>query len=112
MHSGNETDKDNIYRFPEIEKKAAEVDNTNNAEPEKQILVLESTIALAIKIHKSLTPKLEKFLKSFFKITGYGLIVFVWVIRKGASFSYKVIHGTYELIDWVLVQFATSVHKA
>jgi len=112
MDSGNEKEKDNIYRFPEIEKKAAEVDNTNNIEPEKQILVLESTIALAIRIHKSLTPKLEKFLRLFFKITGFGLIGFVWVIRKGASFSYKVMLGVYDLIDWILIQFAAGVHKA
>lgn len=110
MDSGN--DKDNIYRFPEIEKKAAEVDNTNNAEPEKQILVLESTIALAIKIHKSLTPKLEKFLRFFFKISDYGLTGFVWVIRKSAILSYKALLGTCDLIDWILVQVATSIHKA
>jgi hypothetical protein len=112
MDNGNEKDKDNVYRFPEIEKKAAEVDNTNDAEPEKQILVLESTIALAIKIHKSLTPKLEKFLRLFFKTTGYGLIGLVWVIRKSSRFLYKVILRSYDILDWILVQFATTVHKA
>jgi len=111
MDSGNEKEKDNIYRFPEIEKKAAEVDNTNNVEPEKQILVLESTIALAIRIHKSLTPKLEKFLRLFFKISGWGLTGFVWVIRKTVILAYNVMLGLYDLIDWILIQFATSVHK-